>query len=130
MGWLRRQQDIASLFAVWALLLQALLGPIGMATHAAAATSLAGGIICTTRGPVSGLGTSIPKPNRQQNDCPGCSHACRTACSFSSFAIASGSATPLPFQAYGAVAGRHGGDYFVSADSQSEFCSRAPPILG
>jgi hypothetical protein len=129
MGWLRRQQDIASLFAVWALLLQALLGPIGLATHAAAATSLAGAIICTTRGPVSGLGTSIPKPNRQQNDCAPCSHACRTACSFSSFATAADDETPLPFQTRSADTGRYGGDNIVSMDTPSEFCSRAPPIL-
>ena len=38
MTWLRRQQDIASLFAVWALLFQVLLGPFAMAGHAFGAT--------------------------------------------------------------------------------------------
>ncbi len=48
MSWLRRQQDIASLFAVWALLFQVLLGPFAMAGHAFGATSVSG-FMCTTR---------------------------------------------------------------------------------
>src|SRR6476619_7151641 len=80
MNWLRRQQDIASLFAVWALLFQVLLGPFAMAGHAFGATSL-GGIICTTRS-LASPGATLPKQTKHNDDCGvGCIHACRTACS-------------------------------------------------
>jgi len=129
MSWLRRQQDIASLFAVWALLFQVLLGPFAVAGHAFAGTSLAGGIICTTRGLVAGPGTMLPKENRQHDDCFGCSHSCRTACGMTpiaaSSAIGAWSSTPALTNAV-----MWQGDCVTSKMMEFESCSRAPPILG
>jgi hypothetical protein len=130
MSWLRRQQDIASLFAVWALLFQVLLGPFAMAGHAYGATSLAGGIICTTRGLVAGPGTTLPKQTRHNGDCPGCSHACRIACGASPIAaLAAVNELPLPPLALG-PADKAPGTFPVGSDRQADFQSRAPPYLG
>jgi len=128
MSSLRRQQDIASLFAVWALLFQVLLGPFAMAGHAFGATSL-GGIICTTRGLVAGPGTTLPKQNRQHDDGFGCSHSCKTACGMTPIAtpsaIGAWSSTPALTNAV-----MWQGDYVTSRMMEIESCSRAPPNLG
>ena len=126
MSWIRRQQDIASLFAVWALLLQILLGPIGMATHAFGATSL-GGIICTSRGLVSGPGASIPKPGGKHDDCFGCAHACRTACGMTPATASSASDAKLGNLQAACLAFMGRRDGVMNVETQSEVCSRAPP---
>jgi hypothetical protein len=128
MTWLRRQQDIASLFAVWALLFQVLLGPFAMAGHSFGATSL-DGIICTTRGLASPAAT-LPKQTRHNDDCGvGCIHACRTACGMTpAGALASNAIGPGSSHTSCLPEGR--GKPAISAQSQSEFCSRAPPPLG
>lgn len=126
MNWLRRQQDIASLFAVWALLFQVLLGPFAMAGHAFGATSL-GGIICTTRGLVGGAGTTLPKQSRQHDDCVGCGHACRTVCGMTPIAVsAADEIRPGSFRA-SYLAER---ELAVNVEAQFEFCSRGPPTSG
>jgi hypothetical protein len=128
MSWLRRQQDIASLFAVWALLFQVLLGPFAMAGHAFGATSLGGGIICTTRGLIAGPGTTLPKQTRH-NDCPGCSHSCRIACGASpAMAAAPAITTPPPTLALVRDVRLYGVENLASADWRSDFQSRAPPL--
>lgn len=124
MSWLRRQQDIASLLAVWALLFQVLLGPFAMAGHAFGATSL-GGIICTTRGLVS-PGATLPKQTRHNDDCVGCSHACRTACGMTPIAVSASYEIGLRnLQAFCQTHGQN--DPAIGVEPQSEFCSRAPP---
>jgi len=126
MSWLRRQQDIASLFAVWALLFQVLLGPFAMAGHAFGATSL-GGAMCTTRGLVADPGATLPKQTRH-NDCPGCSHACRTACGASpAMAAAPAVTTLLPTLSLVRIIRTRGAENLIGADWRSDFQSRAPP---
>src|SRR5262245_3369633 len=125
MRWLRRQQDIASLFAVWALLFQVLLGPLAMAGHGLSTSSL-GGIICTTRGLVGAPGT-LPKQTHRNGDCPGCTHACRIACSAGTGLALTPSAeaqlpTPPSFASHFELA-----DGAADTDPYSDFQSRAPP---
>jgi len=128
MTWLRRQQDIASLFAVWALLFQVLLSPFAMAGHAFGATSL-GSIICTTRVP-SSPGATLPKQARHNEDCGvGCIHACRTACGMTPMGALVSAAIGAGSSHASRLADRRG-TAPISAQSQSEFCSRAPPSLG
>ena len=125
MSWLRRQQDIASLFAVWALLFQVLLGPFAMAGHAFGATSL-GGIICTTRGQIDGLGTLLPKQPRHNDDCGvGCSHACRTACGMNP--VAASDAVGFESSRASCLTDWRDDDSAIRVIPQSESCSRAPP---
>ncbi len=127
MRWLRRQQDIASLFAVWALLLQVLLGPVSMVGHGLGTSSL-GGIMCTTRGLAASPGTP-PKQNHRNGDCPGCTHACRIACSAGpGLALTPSAEAPLEAPTSIAVVGVEPADRLGSADPYSDFRSRAPPI--
>ena len=127
MNWLRRQQDIASLFAVWALLFQVLLGPFAIAGHAFGATSL-GGIICTTRGLVS-PGATLPKQTGYKDDCVGCSHSCRTACGMTPVGALASDVIGLG-TSQAACLTDGGGDPAISVEPQSESCSRAPPVSG
>ena len=125
MSWLRRQQDIASLFAVWALLFQVLLGPFAMAGHAFGATSL-GGFICTTRGLVT---PGTPSKQTRHNDCPGCSHTCRIACGASpAMAAAPAVTSPLPTLALVGDVRPDGVENLANSDWRSDFQSRAPPL--
>jgi hypothetical protein len=124
MNWLRRQQDIASLFAVWALLFQVLLGPFAIAGHAFGATSL-GGIICTTRGLVS-PGATLPKQTGHKDDGVGCSHSCRTACGMTPVGALASDVIGLG-TSQAACLTDGGGDPTISVEPQSESCSRAPP---
>jgi hypothetical protein len=67
---LRRHQDVVSLVASWALLLQALIGPLLPSQM----SSEPGLVMCTAKGAVA-AGKSLPKQHKP--NCPCCTFACR-----------------------------------------------------
>ena len=72
---LRRHQDVISLVASWALLLQALIGPILPSLHM---TAEEGVVMCTEKGTVAEKPT--PAPKQHEPNCQCCTLACRLGC--------------------------------------------------
>jgi hypothetical protein len=69
---LRRHQDVISLVASWALLLQALIGPILPSLHMNAEEGV---VMCTEKGTIAEKQT--PAPKQHQPNCQCCTLACR-----------------------------------------------------
>lgn len=76
---LRRHQDVVSLVAAWALLLQALIGPILPSLHM---TADQGVVMCTAKGAVAVK--EAPAPKQHKPNCQCCTFACRLSCASTS----------------------------------------------
>jgi hypothetical protein len=76
---LRRHQDVISLVAAWALLLQALVGPILPSLHR---TAEQGVVMCTAKGAVAAK--EAPAPKQHKPNCQCCTFACRLSCASTS----------------------------------------------
>jgi hypothetical protein len=72
---LRRHQDVISLVAAWALLLQALIGPILPSLHM---TAEQGVVMCTAKGAIATK--EAPAPKQHKPNCQCCTLACRVGC--------------------------------------------------
>jgi hypothetical protein len=72
---LRRHQDVISLVASWALLLQALIGPLLPSLHMSADQGV---VMCTAKGAIAAKETPAPKQHKPNCQC--CTFACRLSC--------------------------------------------------
>jgi hypothetical protein len=87
---LRRHQDVISLVASWALLLQALIGPVLPSLYT---TADEGVVMCTTKG-VAAEDAPLPKPHKPNCEC--CTLICRAGCGNMSTGVLPSAIAVLP----------------------------------
>jgi hypothetical protein len=121
---LRRHRDVISLVASWALLLQALIGPVLPSLHM---TADEGVVMCTAKGAVARK--EAPAPKQHKPNCQCCTLACRVGCTNASFGLLPDSTfVPAPASAAILIVGPH---FDAPAPDHAEFSAarpRGPPV--